>query len=87
MHSWASHFFFSHEFLHMSSKIVHHARRILEKKDKEKRDESEKKRLWNQISKLQCDSENMLQMIKQQEDNTMQQLDIILQKLNRLCAD
>lgn len=84
-HSWGSYFSFSNTFLQMDAQIVQHARKILERKNAEQYEENKKSRLKNRIFQLENDLGHVMQMIKQREENTKNQLDKIAYKLDRLC--
>lgn len=90
MYSWGSYFSFTNEFLRMDSRIVQHARRILERKDKERQDDNATKHMKDKFVELQSNSEfmmHMLQIMSQREEITLSQLNMIINRLDKMDAD
>lgn len=83
-YSWGSYFFLSDDFLRMDAQIIQHARKILERKHAEQYEENKKNCTENRISKLESGLERVFEMIKQCDENTMNQLGILMCKLDSI---
>lgn len=84
LYDWVSNILFSKRFYQLPPNIVHHVRKILERKNTEQYEENAKKRLRQQICKLQNDSEKLMQMMQsigRFEEETCLKLDRIMHKL------
>lgn len=87
LYSWVSKISCSNKFYHICPKIVHHARKILERRNTEQHEENARTRLREQIFKLQNDSDKIMEMMQafaQREEKTSNKLDILMRKLD--CA-
>lgn len=68
----------------MDAQIIQHARKILERKHAEQYEENKKNCTENRISKLESGLERVFEMIKQCDENTMNQLGILMCKLDSI---
>lgn len=87
---WSSHFSLSNKIFRIHRHIVHHIRKILERRDTEQYKESKNQHFNNHIVKLENDLEKIMQIIqlfKQREDKIVNQLNIITNKLDELAND
>lgn len=84
LHSWISYFGFSNQFLRVDPKIVHLARRILERKESIQQEENEKNHLKNRIAKMEIELQQIIEMAKLNEKNTKHNVDTIMHKLDEL---
>lgn len=85
LYDWASHFSLSNKIFRIHRHIVHHIRKILERRDTEQYKENKKYRLKNHIAKLENDMEKIMhsiEMFKAREDNIVEQLNMISNQLN-----
>lgn len=76
--SWMSYFSFTDKVLRIDPNIAQQARRILEKKELQRKEENEKILLCNKIGKLENNLEKVIGLMKQTEESTK----IIIGKLN-----
>lgn len=78
--SWVSYFICSKKLLKVDPNIVQKARKILDRKDANDKEENEKTRLRNYCIRLENDLEKVMQIVKE-NDNVSQ---IIIQKLSQI---
>lgn len=74
LNSWTSYFCVSNRPLHIDSNIKHHAEQILERMNKIRMSENEKKQFQHRIIKMENDLQQMKGMVKQHETTILKKL-------------
>lgn len=87
LYGWISYFCVSNQFLRVDPKIVHLARRILERKDEIQREECEYNHLRNRIAKMENDLQKMMDMVICNGNNTKRDLEAMMLKLDAIGAE
>lgn len=87
LYGWRSYLGFSNHLLRVDPKNVHFARRILERKDESRREESESNHLRNRIDKIETDLQKMMDMVKLGEKSTKRHLETMMLKLDAIGAE